>query len=212
MPEPTFSDRLAVIGVETYVEVRIVAPVFVLALALLQNAAPPPLLTDPDAYAVYAVVIAKESPALNLRTKRLVIQEATTVFRDCLPTGEGLKAAPWNEVMDDFARQNVTTRTLIAAFPLDRPYDLVREADITAPFKDRKADGWKAFYKAHPDSGGYLMMSAVGFDAAKTRSVFYLGHSCGWLCGGGTFHFLEKEDGRWHEVAPKNVNICFWVS
>ena len=183
-----------------------------LALAWLQNAPPAPLLTDPDAYAVYAAVIPKEWPVQAAHAQRLVIQETTTVSRNCLPTGEGLKAAPWKEVMDDFTGQNATARTLISAFPIDRPYDLVRESDMMAPFKDRQSDGWKAFYDAHPDSGGYLMMSAVGFDAAKTRALVYLGHACGWLCGGGTFHFLEKEDGRWHEVAPTNITVCMWVS
>ncbi|MEO7157279.1 MAG: hypothetical protein ABI039_06950, partial [Vicinamibacterales bacterium] len=40
------------------------------------------------------------------------------------------------------------------------------------------------------DSGGFMVISAVGFNAARTRAMVYMAHSCGSLCGGGTHHLL----------------------
>src|SRR5207249_7246260 len=158
-------------------------------------APPTPLLTDPDAYAVYAALIRSSSPVTAAHAKRLVIQETTATYPRCFPSEEALKASPWKEVVEDYKRQNATTLTLTAAFPLDLPYDLAREPDILELFRDRNTDGWKLFYAAHPDSGGYFVMSAVGFDGEKTRALVYFANFCGWLCGQGSYHFLQKVEG-----------------
>jgi len=46
-----------------------------------------------------------------------------------------------------------------------------------------KSDGWDGFYKRFQDSGGFIIVSAVGFNADKTQAIVYSGSSCGMLCG-----------------------------
>jgi len=62
-----------------------------------------------------------------------------------------------------------------------------------------------------PGSGGYVEMSAVGFNSDKTLALLYAGHSCGGLCGGGTYHLLKKADGKWTEINWPGTT-CTWVS
>ena len=82
-------------------------------------------------------------------------------------------------------------------FHIEKPYEIVGLDIIEAVFKN---GGWDGFYKSYPESGGYIVMSAVGFNKEKTRAVVYTGSSCGGLCGRWRFHLLEKSQGSWKEV------------
>jgi len=86
-----------------------------------------------------------------------------------------------------------------------RPAPDVTDRDaIQDLFKD---NGWKSFYKSYPQSGGYVIMSAVGFNREKTRAIVYTGSSCGALCGSWRFHLLEKINGNWKEVPGVNCSM-----
>ena len=50
---------------------------------------------------------------------------------------------------------------------------------------------------------GYIQVSAVGFDAAKTRAMVFIAYECGGLCGGGNLYLLEKVSGSWREKPPR---------
>ena len=91
----------------------------------------------------------------------------------------------------DLARQE-----LLPDRDLRHPYLVVPRRDIMALFS-KTGGNWPEFYRRYPDSGGYVEVSAVGFDRAKTRAMVYMAHHCGGLCGGGTHHLLEKVDGAW---------------
>jgi hypothetical protein len=78
--------------------------------------------------------------------------------------------------------------------------------------KDEMMFGWKPFYEKWPGSGGFVRVSAFGFDATKTRALVYMDHNCGALCGGGAHHLLEKEDGVWTPAAPEGLLNCVWAS
>ena len=54
-------------------------------------------------------------------------------------------------------------------------------------------------------------MSAVGFNVDKTLALVYVGHSCGGLCGGGSYHLLKKAGEKWVESPWKGVS-CSWAS
>jgi hypothetical protein len=56
-----------------------------------------------------------------------------------------------------------------------------------------------------------MEFSAVGFNVDKPIAVVYMGHSCGPLCGGGTFHVLEKSEGKWKPFEWKGSS-CAWIS
>ena len=54
-------------------------------------------------------------------------------------------------------------------------------------------------------------LDSVAFNADKTIAVVYMGHSCGSLCGGGTFYVLEKKDGIWKNMRWRGTS-CAWAS
>ena len=89
-------------------------------------------------------------------------------------------------------------------FQIEKDYEIVNSDTIRTLFKD---GGWDSFYKRYPHSGGYVIMSAVGFNTEKTRAIVYTGSSCGALCGSWRFHLLEKIDARWKEVPGVNCSM-----
>src|SRR5215471_7451181 len=147
---------------------------------------------DPEAYQVYSAIIPLEWPSRVAKAKALVISAETSRFRMCLrPDEESRKII--GAAIEDYVRLTQQSWLLERSFPLDTPYELATSSDLKSAFQG----GWENFYKVHPDSGGYIALSPVGFDGAKTVAVVYMGHMCGGLCGGGKFHVLEKKDGVW---------------
>ncbi len=69
-------------------------------------------------------------------------------------------------------------------------------------------DGWDAYYKKYPKSGGILSLSDVGFDRDQTQAVIDVSYNCGWLCGEGGLLVLKKKEGRWYIFKQ----IGGWVS
>ena len=95
------------------------------------------------------------------------------------------------------------------------PYVVVPSEDIREIFRsppDLTQFAWKNFHERFPDSGGYMFVSAVGFDTAKERAIVQMGHSCGILCGGSEVHLLEKVAGSWREARIPGVMRCHWES
>jgi hypothetical protein len=199
-----------------------VSPVVVFLLACCativsraQDAAPVPI-DDSEAYAVYASLLPREWVVTAAHAKRLVFQREADAYLRCMPRGPSLET-DWKTTVDSYRAANAGVRYVREGFPLLLPYVVVSRADIEAAFRDdsittARGFGWDGFYQHYPDSGGYLMVSAVGFNAEKTRAMVYIGHSCGSLCGGGTHHLLEKADGAWQEVRPRDVQFCMWAS
>ena len=171
-------------------------------------------ISDPEAYAVYASLLPNEWTVRTAHAKTLVFQEETGTNWRCMPSGKPLEE-DWRPVVDSLRSENTRPRLLRAGFPLGTPYLVVPSADITASFRDVPSDstfGWSGFYKRYPDSGGFMVVSAVGFDVSKKRAMVYMAHSCGSLCGGGMHHLLEKVDGAWREARLPGVSKCAWVS
>jgi hypothetical protein len=55
-------------------------------------------------------------------------------------------------------------------------------------------------------------VSAVGFNKDRTRSLVYVGHHCGNLCGGGGYHLFVKKDGKWQVDQEYRGMPCLWAS
>jgi hypothetical protein len=106
-------------------------------------------------------------------------------------------ASRFKEAITDYERLNRKTWLLQKKFQIAKPYQLVSSNEIQGIFKD---GGWHVFRTRFPDSGGYLAMSAVGFNEEKTLAIVYTGSTCGSLCGRWGYHLLEKVDGKWREV------------
>ncbi len=171
-------------------------------------------LTDPEPYAVYSAVIPTAWPVRVAHATRPLIQDTTEIGHlsqpPCYPEGAGIEG-PWAAALADFKQQNAQRWALRQQFQINLPYDLERKEDIDVFFAAHGLDGWKDFNTAHPDAKGYFVLSAVGFDAAKSRAIVYVAHHCGGLCGQGNYHFLERQEGTWKEVRL-NVRTCGWIS
>jgi hypothetical protein len=88
------------------------------------------------------------------------------------------------------------------------PYQLIMADELRSAMQT--AD-WEGFFQRYPNSGGWIELSAVGFNATKTVAVVYMGHHCGSLCGGGGFHVLEKKNGQWVPLEWKGSS-CGWAA
>ena len=168
-------------------------------------------LDDEEVYRVYASLLPNEWPTRVARAKTLVLQEETEIETKCMPSGTPGEMG-WRIVVEDFQRQKATVRRILPARDIGSDYVVVAKADLREIFEADLSDSWRSFYDRFPDSGGITYVSAVGFDPAKTRAMVYVAHVCGRLCGGGTHHFLEKQDGVWREVEVPGVEQCVWMS
>ena len=64
------------------------------------------------------------------------------------------------------------------------------------------------FEEKHPDSGGVLMFSRVGFNAQEDLALVSMGFRCGDLCGSGGLYLVAKEEGSWKVQRALSV----WMS
>jgi hypothetical protein len=164
---------------------------------------------------VYAARLPDEWPWAEAHARQLAIQQETTVFpklgtgTECLPSGDDFPES-WKEVLADYKRQNERTRILARGFVIEKPYNLIPKQEFADLFK-KDGPGWNGFYSRYPDSGGIIQLSAVGFNRERTKAMLYLGHSCGWLCGGGGYSLVQKKDGKWVRAIVKGVS-CAWES
>ncbi|MDT7605338.1 MAG: hypothetical protein QOF61_3335 [Acidobacteriota bacterium] len=169
--------------------------------------APAEPYVDADAYEVYSTILPSEWPLSVANAKTLVIRSATVDYKMCLvpeKESEGLVGA----AISDYAKKNEKTWLLQPLFNLELRYQLIAAGELKSTFE---RGGWDNFYKQHPNSGGWIELSAVGFNADKTVAVVYMGHHCGMLCGGGGFHVLQKKDGKWVRADWKGSS-CAWDS
>ena len=181
----------------------------------------PSQVDDPEAYAVYATLLADHWLVRHARAVTLVIQRETTTMRESsfcrsLPSGGPLESDWWRPVVENYTAANAAAHDIVPGTGLGRPFVVVPSAEIRAIFKaSMRAQGdggWTEFHRLYPESRGFVEVSAVGFDAEKKRAMVYLAHHCGLLCGGGGHHFLEKVDGVWRKVQLHDVKQCIWMS
>lgn len=193
----------------------LVAVILGLGSLVAQDRAPTSVpIDDPEAYAVYASLLSTEWSVRVAAAKTLVFQQESGTNPQCMPSGKPLETE-WRPVLESFRVENAGVRTVRAGFTLGVPYVVVPTAEIQSAFRTDANDpmfGWTGFYKRYPDSGGFITVSAVGFDRLKQRAMVYMGHSCGSLCGGGMHHLLEKVDGVWREAKVPGIQQCVWAS
>ena len=156
---------------------------------------PSPLaVDDPEAYRVYAFLLSTEWPRNAARPKVLLIQQETTRW-DCfgkpLETALADRYTTWKPVLDAYRAANQAVRTVLPGQELGFPSTVATAREIG---------------RAYSNWGGYIQVSAVGFDAAEMRAMLYMAHPCGGLCGGGSLHLLEKVNGDWRQAAK----LCEW--
>lgn len=162
---------------------------------------------DQEAYEVYSAILPSEWPLRDAHAKTLIIQNETKGYEMCLrPEKEWQgKIGP---AISDYVRANAKPALLQPRIKVEVPYRLIIVDELRSAIQ---TGGWEGFFQRYPDSGGWIELSAVGFNVNKTVAVVYMGHHCGPLCGGGGFHVLEKKDGKWVALDWKGSS-CAWAS
>lgn len=165
---------------------------------------------DAEAYKIYESLLPTDWTVTVGHARRLLIQAQTGSTDFCLkPAPES--AALLQPLFDSFVALNKTSWLLQPKFNLDIPYEFASREDLQAFFKP-DGGGWEGLATRYPDSAhSYIVLSPVAFNADKSVAVVYMGHSCGNLCGGGTFHVLEKKDGLWKNMRWMGTS-CAWAS
>jgi hypothetical protein len=181
----------------------IVALASILSLTLPAQNSAPPEYDDPDAYEIYSRLLMGEQSYDSAKGTLVIRQETldSVKLEDSCLAPEAVRE--FKEAIADYKR-HTKAMLLQRRFEIDKPYELVNAETIGTLIKDHT---WDEFYKRYPDSGGVLMVSAVGFNQKKTLAIVYTWSSCNNLCGNGSFALLKKVDGKW-KLAPAGVR-CF---
>jgi hypothetical protein len=161
-----------------------------------QNPTTPQPYNVAEAYQIYNLLLPRE-PSYAFGKDRVMIREEADQGggTPCLTTAAAKKFA---DAVAAFNRLQQKKWTLQPKFQLDKPYKLITPEDI----------------KALPDTptqsaaNSFVEMSTVGFNREKTLAVLFMGSPCGGLCGGWSYHLLEKVNGKWHEVPGVNCAIA----
>jgi hypothetical protein len=157
--------------------------------------APRAPISDPEAYAVYGVVLSSRffDPPFAGAT---VLVSGHTADYFCDP--DRITNQKWFPVIESYRHENKESRQVLAGGPMGRTYVVVD------PKLDFIGGNWLDFYDRYgQDSGGWAELSAVGFDATQTRAKVYVGQWCGDRCGKSKAFYLVKHDGQWREVDTK---------
>jgi hypothetical protein len=160
---------------------------------------------DVDAYDVYSAILPTEWPVTVAKAKRLVIRAETIPYKMCL-VPEKRDAALVGPAIADYVKRNNATWRLQAGFRVNLPFGFISSEELS-DLAQRRVD----VYRQYPDSGGLIELSAVGFNADKSIAVVYMGHRCGSLCCGGTFHVLQKVHVNWVPLDWHGTS-CGWAS
>lgn len=159
----------------------------------------PEMVTDPDAYVLYAQLL---PPMWMTRSNGpLLIQRETEPMLDhCqrmrLPTEE------WRAVLANFHQENARVRWLQPTLSIGMPYRFISRAEIEAD-DARLEVKYPGTWMRRPESMEYAAVSAVGFNDAKTKAILYVR-----LRSQGDVYFMEKRDGLW--VQPHGG--CGWIA
>ena len=172
-------------------------------------AAQQPAYQVTEAYEVYSAILPSGWTWREAKSKKLVIRSDTRTYDMCLRPEKEYEEII-GPAISDYVRQNEKTWILQKNLSIEKPYEIIRGDEIQSMF-EQGLEGWKPFYEKYPDSGGWIELSAVGFNGDKTVAVVYMGHHCGGLCGGGNFHVLQKRDGKWVPLEWKGRS-CGWAS
>ena len=168
---------------------------------------------EKDSYEIYSILLRTELPSQWNITGWAVEQETQTypTFGEMSSIGMCLQPPKAQEsiyrpLIDDYAAKNKKKLTLERNFDLPQ-YALVGPTDVKAiQQRSRGADGF-------PFNASVIFhVSAVGFNRDGTRALAYVGHYCGGLCGGGTYHFLVKKDGKWQVDKEYGGMSCGWAA
>lgn len=160
-------------------------------------------LNENEEYAVYSAILADN----RYNSEKMVVSEYTIkgFLADTTNLTQQISGLS-QEIVDDYQAKNIDSQKLENNFTVSSNVIFISEKQTKQIF--RKGEGWNNFYKKYPQSSGLISFSNIGFNQERTQALVYVGINCGWLCGDGSFKFLQKTNGKW--IIKDNVEL--WVS
>ena len=196
-------------------------------LALIANspsqAAPPQSLTGDD-YAIYSKIL--EDRFVRPGVEHLIIGDHTmmkfprimagmTDFGDS-PEVKKLRRAIAKDTQADYDAKNKTPAALESKFSISIPVVLLSAVErdeifgVTGEGDKKTADrkGFETLDRLYPNSQGFMRLSRVGYNHARTQALVSAGNVCGPLCGEGRVFLLVKDGNSW----KIKYAVTTWVS
>jgi hypothetical protein len=180
---------------------------------------------EKDSYEIYSILVRKEMPPQWNITAWAITQETQTFPSDGPPNGRGPGAClqpPQDQksvylpLIEDYVTKN--KKKLI----LKRKFDLPQYALVGPTETKAIQERWQPRAASSSSSNSadvfplnaavIFQVSVVGFNADRNRAMVYVGHNCGGLCGGGTYHLMVKKDGQWQVDRGYRGTSCMWAS
>jgi hypothetical protein len=159
----------------------------------------PPAYTVSEAYEVYSAIL----ESVFTEHEQLVILDETFPHRCGMTPNKGAKNV--TGAAADYLAVNAQKFRLQTNFQVSKPYALISIDEL----KNLTSGGpWGKFFAMYPKSGGYINLSAVGFNQSKTTAVVAYDLVRGLNSGNGEFRTLQKVDGKW---VPESVGHCKWI-
>jgi hypothetical protein len=159
----------------------------------------PPEYAVREAYEVYSAIF----ESVFTEHEQLVILNETFPHKCGMTPNKG--AITPTGAAADYVAVNAQRFRLQRNFQVSKPYQLI---SIDALTSLTSSGPWDKFFAAYPKSGGYINLSAVGFNQSKTRAVVAYDLVRGLNSGNGEFRALQKVDGKW---VPDAVGYCKWI-
>ena len=187
------------------------------------------IITDPEAYAVYAAVIQERLRTEDKPGRELALLQETRAGMDCVDPDRAKRVEPeWRPVVESFRKQSARVRIILSGFNLGVPYSIVTVDQLRELMRDagysKKSPGSNGLgldVFARFPRGRLVALSAVGFNAERTRALVAMQFNClpSWeprtesprVCYGGQHFTLEKKSARWYIVRDVSVG-CHWVA
>jgi hypothetical protein len=157
-------------------------------------------VTDPDAYAIYAVLVPQAWARVSKDT--LLLQRETEAPPSRCGSSGPASDHEWVAIENNFDQENTRIRLLQAMLPIDISYRLIPGAEIQAD-DARLALKYPGIWQRRPESMEYAAVSAVGFNPTKTKAMVYVR-----LRSSGNVHAMEIREGRW--VGAQRPG-CGWI-
>jgi hypothetical protein len=167
---------------------------------------------DSEAYAVYAAVLANDPLVTQANPKLLVVRRETEAYQLC--EGWDTAAQPlFGSSLADYQAKAKTTWLLRRTPKSSLPSVIATTAEITSSSKSNDPTP-NAFERKYPDSHGYVVFSAVGFNADKSVAVVsraFVSYGASSQSSSGGFLVLQRKDGRWQPADWLHMG-CAWGS
>jgi hypothetical protein len=187
------------------------------------------VISDPEAYAVYASVVPTRFSTGDKPMTELALLQETRAGVDCVGQEKDKRLHPeWRPVVESYKKENARVRIIQSGFNLGVPHSIVTVAQLRKLMRDAgysrqspRSNGLGSDVFARFPSGRLVAVSAVGFNAERTRAMVAMQFDClpSWepgtegaaVCHEGRHIALEKKGGRWNIV--HNVHVgCGWVA